>query len=229
MPQRRLTTTRSRLIGVSGACKTDSAPGTVPAVCTVDWDKVIAAVSAVGTVAAAVTAIVAAYIALKIARDARADARRESDDRHEAQARLVRLSFEGVREQRAFAVVVTNWGDLAILNVALVAASFVDTFRPTAEPAQPLMQARSEPLDVVVPVSREALAQPRLMVDFRVADRSVLDRDEEVGHDPLFSDNTTVHATIEFTDAYGLHWQQSSDGQPRRLPRRSARTLHAAA
>jgi hypothetical protein len=197
-------------------------------VCTVDWGKVIDAVSAAGSVLAAIGAFVAAYFALKIAGQARADARRESDEAHEAQARLVRISIDGVEPQRAFAVEVANWGSLAILNVALVTASFESTYRPPDQTPQPVLKTQSRSIDVLVPVSREALAQPRFVVDFQVGGQTVLERHGDVGYDPLNSDNTTVRATVEFTDAYGLHWQQSTDGTPKRIPNRSTVTLHTA-
>jgi hypothetical protein len=42
------------------------------------------------------------------------------------------------------------------------------------------------------------------------------------------ADTTTIRATIEFTDAYGIHCRQSTDGTPKRIRNRSAITLHSA-
>jgi hypothetical protein len=192
-------------------------------VCTVDWGKVIDAVAAAGSVLAAVGAFVAAYFALKIAGQARADARRESDEGHEAQARLVRVTYDGVNPRR-FAVEVQNWGALAILDVTLIATSFESSRRPPAQIRQFTFTALGPPIGVLVPISREALAPPRFNVDFQ----TVPPGGDNTRGGPVKWDNLTVHATVEFTDAYGTHWRQSTEGTPTRIDARSAVTLHPA-
>lgn len=145
-----------------------------------------------------------------------------------AQARLVRITIDGLTPRRAFAVEVENWGHLSILDVALVSASFESPYAPPARPPEAVFTSPGRPIPVLVPKSREALAQARFVVDFRVGDSSALVRDDAVGYDPLTADTTKVSATIEFTDAYGTHWQQSTEGTPKRVPSRSANTLHIA-
>lgn len=184
--------------------------------------------TAIGSVLAAVGAVSAAVVALKIASDSRNDARRASDESREAQARLVRVTIDGVAQQRAFAVDVENWGALSILDVALVGARFESRHSPPPPSSVPALTSTSNPIPVLVPKSREALAPRRFMVDFRSGDRSVLIRDDSIGYDPINSSTTTVHATIEFTDAYGAHWRQSTEGTPTRIKARSAGTLHTA-
>lgn len=196
-------------------------PGTVQRVCTVDWGKVIDAIAAAGSVLAAVGAFVAAYFALKIAGQAREDARRESDEGHEAQARLVRVTYDGVSPNR-FAVEVQNWGALAILDVALIATKFESKLsRPMSGP-QPTFIAKGPPIDVLVPISREALAPPRFSVAFQPAPAA----DDSPSRKWVNWERVAVHSTVEFTDAYGQHWRQSTDGMPTRIPTRSTATLH---
>lgn len=170
----------------------------------------------------------AAVIALSIANRNRNDSRRASDEAHMAQARLVRVSFEGLIAERGFAVEVENWGSLSILDVALIDASFVSSFRPSESPPRPVLTSPEAPIPILVPKSREALAQPRFVVDFQNGDSSMLSRDESIGYDPVSSTHNRVSATIEFTDAHGTHWQQSTEGTPMRLRSRSAETLHPA-
>lgn len=147
-----------------------------------------------------------------------------------AQARLVRIQVDGINfeTRRAIAIEVENWGALTILDVALISASFESTYAPPPSTPKPVLTSSQSPIPILVPKSREALAQPRFVVDFRIGDDSVLGLHSETGHDPVTATTTHVSATIEFTDAYGIHWQQSTEGTPTRLDARSTRTLHTA-
>jgi hypothetical protein len=91
-------------------------------VCKVNWTLVIDLLAAGDGVLAAIGAFVAAVVALRIANRGREDSRRESDESHMAQARLVRVKTDGVSAGTRRVVAV---GDQTTARLQLHMADFV--------------------------------------------------------------------------------------------------------
>lgn len=176
--------------------------------CSVDWELVVNALAAIGSVGAALAAL---YIATKDRRERR----RASDAADEAQARLVWVGVDRLNGEAGFKVRIRNYGDRPILDVGVTEASLHR--RPDAR------WRNLEEWTAVLPPFREGEESPEVTSSLTFFDTEGEPIPKLIGLvdlEPLFEEvDTTPIVAVMFTDANGNDWTTGSFMGPERVER----------